>query len=112
MNSELERRVSFRMPFVTQVICRVREKDQKYRGALRDLSISSLYMELDVSPKIGSKCVVDIILEGEHSRLKIENVAGSIVRVDDSGAAVLFDQRLEWFALVPLYFQKKSTDLA
>jgi len=106
MDSVVERRVSFRMPCVTDVICHVDEKDKKYRGVLRELSITSLYMVLDDCPQMASKCVVDIVLEGEHSRLKIENISGSIIRVDDSGVAILFDERLEWFALAPLYFKK------
>jgi len=108
MDSVVERRVSFRMPVVTKVVCFVDEKDKQYRGILREFSITSLYIELDDCPQVGSKCVVDIVLEGQHSRLKIENIGASIIRVDDSGVAVLFDERLEWFALAPLYFQKMS----
>ncbi|RLC07955.1 MAG: hypothetical protein DRI24_24090 [Deltaproteobacteria bacterium] len=106
MSRSDERRVSFRMPFATEVICYVDELDKKYSGTLRDLSITSLFMEADDCPHIGCKCDIGIILEGEHSRLEIKNVSGSIVRSDDNGVAICFDERLEWFALVPLYFHK------
>ncbi len=106
MSQSAERRVSFRMPFATEVICHADELDKKYCGTLRDLSITSLFMEVDDSPHIGCRCHVNIILKGKHSRLEIKNIAGSIVRKDEDGVAVYFDERLEWFALVPLYFQK------
>jgi len=101
-----ERRVSFRMPFVAEMICYADELDKKYYGALRDLSITSLFMEVDDCPHVGCKCDISIILKGEHSRLEIKNVGGSIVRNDDDGVAICFDERFEWFSLIPLYFQK------
>ena len=106
MSQPAERRESFRMPFVTEVICYVDELDKKYGGTLRDLSITSLFMEADDCPDVGKKCNIDIILEGTNSRLEIKGVNGSVVRNDGDGVAISFDERLEWFALVPLYFQK------
>ena len=106
MSQPAERRESFRMPFATEVICYVGELDKKYKGTLRDLSITSLFMEADDCPDVGYKCNIDIILEGTNSRLEIKGVNGSVVRNDGDGVAISFDERLEWFALVPLYFQK------
>lgn len=106
MDQPVERRVSFRLPFVSKVICFVNETETNFFGTLRDMSISSLFMETDNYPDIGDTCNIDIVFEGESSRLKIENVKGSIVRSDEDGVAIRFDDRLEWFALVPLYFHK------
>jgi len=106
MSQPAERRESFRMPFVTEVICSVDELNKKYWGSLRDLSITSLFMEAEDCPDVGVKCSIEIILEGKHSRLEIKNIGGNIVRNDGDGVAVCFDERLEWFALVPLYYQK------
>ncbi len=101
MSQSAERRVSFRMPFATEVICHADELDKKYCGTLRDLSITSLFMEVDDSPHIGCRCHVNIILKGKHSRLEIKNVSGSIVRSDDNGVAICFDERLEMTVLFP-----------
>ncbi len=106
MSKSAERRVSFRMPFTTEVICHVDELDKKYCGTLRDLSITGLFVEMDDCPHAGCKCHINVILKGKQSRLEIKDVSGSIVRRDDDGVAIYFDERLEWFALVPLYFKK------
>jgi len=106
MSQSAERRVSFRMPFATEVICHVDELEKKYYGTLRDLSITSLFMEVNNCPHAGCKCHINIILKGKHSRLEIKDITGSIVRRDEDGVAIYFDERLEWFGMVPLYFQK------
>ena len=101
-----ERRVSVRMPFVSKGACWLPENGQKYSGTLRDISITGLFMEMKGGPAAGQKCSLDIVFEGEHSRLKIENVAGHIIRSEEEGIAVRFDNRLEWFILIPLYYRK------
>jgi len=101
-----ERRVSVRMLFVSKVSCRVAEFDRQIRGQLRDISITGLFMEMSDCPEVGQKCVIAITLEGEHSRLIIDDIGAVIIRRTEEGVAVRFDQRLEWFALIPLYFRK------
>ncbi len=49
---------------------------------------------------------IDIVFQGKHSRLLIEKVGGTIIRSTADGMAVRFDERLEWFVLIPLYFHK------
>jgi hypothetical protein len=44
------------------------------------------------------QCEVDIIVRGEKSHLKIEGMAGNVVRSDGEGAAMQFESWLEWFA--------------
>lgn len=106
MDKSDERRVSVRSPFVSKGCCTVHETDKKYSGTLRDISITGLFMEMDSCPDAGQKCDIEIIFEGAHSRLVIESVAGTVVRNDDDGVAIHFDERLEWFVLIPLYFHK------
>jgi hypothetical protein len=108
MDSVIERRESFRMPFSVEVICHVDDPGRKCSGKLRDLSISSLFMETDDCPHVDSKCTVDIILHGNHSSLKIEKVRGTVKRCDSDGVAVYFDERLEWLAVVPLYSRQNT----
>ncbi len=101
-----ERRISVRMPFVSEGYCIVHDTNRKYRGILRDISITGLFMEMDNGPEAGRKCEIEIIFQGKHSRLSIEDLGGVVSRKDEDGVAVRFDERLEWFVLIPLYFHK------
>lgn len=101
-----ERRISVRMPFVTEGFCIVHDMNRKYRGTLRDISITGLFMEMDNGPETGRKCEIEIVFKGKHSRLLIEDLSGLVSRNDENGIAVRFDERLEWFVLIPLYFHK------
>jgi len=106
MKPVIERRVSFRMPFAVSVICHVDDTGRKCSGTLRDLSINSLFVETGDCPQVDGRCTIDIILQGQYSSLKIEGVNGTVKRCDDDGVAVSFDERLEWFGVVPLYSQQ------
>lgn len=106
MDQSVEHRDSFRLPFTSKVICHVDTIDKKYRGTLRDMSMSGFFMETDDCPRVDDKCDIEIILEGKHSQLRIESLSGSIIRNTDDGVAVRLDELLEWFSLVPLYFHK------
>jgi len=96
------------MPFAANVIFHVDDPGKKCSGTLRDLSINSLFMETGDCPQVDSRCTIDIILQGRYSSLKIENVSGTVKRCDDDGVAVCFDERLEWFGVVPLYSQQMN----
>ncbi|MDK9707059.1 MAG: PilZ domain-containing protein [Desulforhopalus sp.] len=103
------RRKSFRMPFVTNISCYIKEIDAEFQGMLRDISITGLYGEVDGPPlTAGWTCNLSITFTGDHSRLVVEGVCGKIVRSETQGVAIEFDKRLEWFILVPLFFQKIS----
>lgn len=108
MRKVANRRTSFRMPFVSRLACRAKGSSQKHMGTLRDISINGLFVEMDQCPAVGSQCDVDIYFEGDHSRLVVENVTGIIVRSEPKGVAVKFNNRLEWFVLIPLFFHKIS----
>lgn len=103
------RRKSFRMPFVTNFTCHIRDIDTELHGILRNISITGLFGEVHAPPlTLGWTCNLSIVFTGDHSRLVVEGVGGKIVRSETQGVAIEFDKRLEWFILVPLFFQKSS----
>jgi len=106
MDNSGERRESVRTPFVVKGFCHLRKHDRKYAGMLRDISINGLFIELSACPRVGAECDMTIVFQGKHSRLVIENVGGCVVRSGEDGVAIRFDERLEWFVLIPLYFRK------
>ncbi len=108
MSIVANRRAAFRMPFVSRLVCYTKESNKKHSGILRDISINGLFMEMEECPAVGCQCHVDIYFEGTHSRLVVENVHGSVVRSEPRGVAIKFDNRLEWFVLIPLFFHKIS----
>ena len=104
MEQKVERQRSFRMPFNAEVICHVDENE--FQGTIRDLSVSGFYMETASNPPTASKCGIEIVINGDHSRLTIDNLNGLVKRSDEHGVGIEFDDRLEWVALVPIYFHK------
>ena len=104
MEQKVERQRSFRMPFNAEVICHVDENE--FQGKIRDLSVSGFYMETGDNPPAASKCDIEIVIKGNHSRLTIDNLSGLVKRSDQQGVGIEFDDRLEWVALVPIYFHK------
>lgn len=101
-----ERRASVRMPFISKGICYIDETKQQFSGTLRDISITGMFMKMKNCPPVGQKCRVEMILKGKHSRLMIEDVGGTVTRNDAEGVAIRFDELLEWFVLIPLYYHK------
>ena len=95
------------MPFDSRVHCHISSTPQKYNGSLRDISILGLFMECENIPAPGSRCELDIVVESQHSRLKIEDIHGKIIRTDTGGFAIRFDERLEWIAMVTLCSHKQ-----
>jgi len=105
-NKSDERRNSFRLPFNAKVICYIGPDNEKYIGQMHDISADGFSMKIDNCPDIGIKCGIEIIIDGTNSRLIIDKLNGKIIRKIDDGVAVCFDNKLEWLALVPIYFQK------
>ena len=104
MSQPVERRGSFRLPFISSATCHVELIDKKYNGKLRDLSENGIFMETDDYLDVGNQCDIEIFLEGEDNNLNINNISGRILRRDKNGVAICFDERLKWFSLVRLYF--------
>ncbi|WP_319547512.1 PilZ domain-containing protein [Desulfogranum marinum] len=101
-----DRRKAFRMPFNADVVCRDKKTGIAYQGRLKDISALGVFIEASDPPPVGSVCELEIALQGSSSRLVIDKLKGTIVRHVNSGMAIRFDDRLEWIALVPIYFHK------
>lgn len=106
MNRTPDRREAFRLGFTPRAECRLRESNNIYTGTIRDISMVSLFLTMDDSTPLAGDCLVRIILESEHSRLLIENLEGTIIRNDEQGIAIQFKERLEWFQVVPLCYNR------
>jgi len=104
MNQSSERRKSSRMSIPSLITCRLKMGEQHCQGSLRDMSVTGLYIELEDQLPAACPCEIEMVLKGEHSRLKIEGLKGSVIRCDRDGAAIRLDDRMEWFALVSSYF--------
>jgi len=101
-----ERRKSYRLPFNAKVVCSIKPDNQVYPGTINDISADGFSMKADSCPSIGSKCDIEIIIEGTNSRLKIDQLSGDVVREISDGVSVVFEKKLEWLSLVPIYFKK------
>ncbi len=105
MNALNERRKAARLKVNSSIKCFLKVVDGEYSGLLRDMSVTGLYMKLKDPGQPTGTCEVEIVLDGDNSRLKIE-CQGNIVRHDEEGVAVHFHSRLEWFPIVATYFQR------
>ena len=106
MHTTEERRSATRLLFNPRVYCELREDGREFCGTIRDISMHGLFLTTDNEISATGPCDVQIVLEGNHSELEINNLAGTIVRNDEQGIAICFDNKLEWFSIVPIYFKK------
>jgi len=109
MSEFKERRAAFRMDVLSKAICRLQLETETISGPIRDISIAGLYIETTAKPAVGSRYGVEIVLSGRHSEMVIGAMTAEVVRCDDNGLAIRFDDRFEWFAMVPLYFNTSSS---
>lgn len=101
-----EKRDAVRMPFSPRAYCELKDSGKEFCGTIRDISMLGLFIMLEGDNDLSGSCDIQIVLEGQHSELEINNLSGKIIRVDGDGVAIRLDERLEWFAIVPLYFRK------
>lgn len=106
-----ERRSSYRLPFVSSFLCRTIGEDLVVSGRLQNVSITGCSGVLETPLPVGTSCSLHIIFQGDHSRLNVEGISSRIIRSSAEGVAVRFDHRLEWFVLIPLFYQKICGDL-
>ena len=97
-----------RLPFTPQAFVQLQDDGTEFAGFIRDISLLSLYMEVDGAEELTGECDIQIVLEGEHSEMEINNVRGYIIRSDPKGLAIRFDEPFEWIAVVPALFRKYS----
>lgn len=106
MQKTAERRNAVRLPFSPRAYCEMRDDGREFCGTIRDISMQSIFVIADNGNDMSGSCDIQIVIEGNHSELEINNLTGTIVRNDDDGVAIRLDNKLEWFAIVPLYFHK------
>ena len=101
-----EKRKLIRLPFTPRAYCQLQDGGREFAGVIRDVSLLSLYMELEGSEDLTGECDNQIVLEGRHSEMEINNLSGYIIRSDEKGLAIRFDEPFEWIAVVPALFKK------
>ncbi len=101
-----EKRKLIRLPFTPRAYCQLQDGGREFAGVIRDVSLLSLYMELEGSEDLTGECDIQIVLEGRHSEMEINNLSGYIIRSDEKGLAIRFDEPFEWIAVVPALFKK------
>ena len=83
------------------------EEQRLFRDLVHDFVAKELKpraRETDEKAEPGSGFDIEIVLSGRYSQMILGSMTGKVVRTDDHGLAITFDQRFEWFAMVPLYF--------
>lgn len=106
-----ERRKLIRLPFTPRAYCQLQDGGKEFAGVIRDISLLSLYMELEGAEDLTGECDIQIVLEGRHSEMEINSLSGYIIRSDKNGLAIRFDEPFEWIAVVPALFKKFPKEL-
>lgn len=101
-----DKRTLTRLPFTPQAFVQLQDDGREFAGFIRDISLLSLYMEVDNAKQLSGECDIQIVLEGEYSEMEINNLKGYIIRSDPNGLAIRFDEPFEWIAVVPALFRK------
>ncbi len=100
---EEERRTNLRTPFFTDVILKSEVFDCAIAADLVNISINGMLVQGGQVLPVGTECIAEIQVTGNHSRLSIGEIRGTVVRLDQQGAAIRFAARLEWFVLFTVY---------
>lgn len=108
--SSKDRRESFRMEDVSKATCYLNNQTGNYQGSLRNLSMAGFFLETGNKPEVSENYGIEIILEGNHSRLVVDNISGIVTRSEDEGVAVEFTEKFEWLALVPIFYQENNNN--
>lgn len=103
MNSE-ERRESFRLVDVSKASCNLMDGSDRIQGTLKNLSRSGFFIETDRLPEVSKSYDIEIVLQGSHSRMVVDNLSGTVTRADSEGVAVEFSESFEWLVLAPIFF--------
>lgn len=104
MSSE-ERRDSYRMANISKASCTLFDESSRYQGTLINLSRTGFLVQTDGQPPISKQYGIEIVLEGGHSRLVVDNLNGVVTRHEEDGVAVEFSETFEWLVLVPIFYQ-------
>ena len=103
MNSD-ERRESYRLVDLSKATCNLIDGDDHIQGTLKNLSRSGFFIEVDRQPEVSKNYGIEIVLQGSHSRLVVDDLFGVVTRADEEGVAVEFSKSFEWLVLAPIFF--------
>ncbi|MBW6520452.1 MAG: PilZ domain-containing protein [Desulfoarculaceae bacterium] len=103
MGEKRERRECTRTPFLADVILRSELTAAGVKADLLNISISGMFVRVDQLLPVGTPCTIEIIVAGTHSRLRLEDIEGTVVWQDELGVALHFTFRMEWFVLFKVY---------
>lgn len=104
-----ERRDSVRLDFVSDVIVRTDDGSKTIKGELVNLAIGGLALRTPSELKVGTPCIVTILIKDNFSQLVIKDVAGEIVRCKGGEIGLKFQHRFEWLALFHVYHTKSGS---
>jgi hypothetical protein len=97
-------RLDFKLP--VEVFCA--GTGNRVHGIMVNLSVHGMLVEVPsdiiaLPSTITGECKVKIVFPGKGSRLMIDQLRSSIVRVEDNMIAIKFNEPLEWFLLFNVY---------
>ncbi|MGI9570813.1 MAG: PilZ domain-containing protein, partial [Desulfobulbia bacterium] len=99
-----ERRESYRLVELSKATCNLIDGDDRIQGTLKNLSRSGIFIEADRQPDVSKQYGIEIVLQGSHSRLVVDDLYGVVTRADEEGVAVEFSKSFEWLVLAPIFF--------
>lgn len=99
-----ERRESYRINNVSKATCTLAGNDGPIQGTVKSMSRKGFFLETDEKFEILKTYPMEIVLQGVHSRLVVDNIEGTITRQDHDGVAVDFTKPFEWLVLAPIFF--------
>ncbi len=86
-----ERRLNLRVPFVTEVNITALDGSGRVTTQMsKDISMRGLYCFTDSPLPEGTRCLIEIVLTGTSTELKIR-IEGHVVRSEPDGMALYFD---------------------
>ena len=103
MGQEREKRLCTRTPFITDVTLRLGDVDTAIEADLLNISMSGMFIRIDQVIPVGTPCTIEIRVTGNHSRLRLEDIQGEVVRQDEQGVAIQFVSKMEWFVIFKIY---------
>ena len=103
-----DRRDSYRMADVSKAVCYLINETNRFQGTLRNLSMAGFFLETEENPDISKQYTIEIVLEGKHSRLVVDNLRGVVTRSEGDGVAVEFTEKFEWLVLAPIFYQENK----
>jgi len=95
---------------VSKAACYLTNGSNRFEGTLRNLSRAGFFLETAAKPEVLQTYGIEIVLEGNHSRLVVDNLSGVVTRGEDDGVAVEFSENFEWLVLAPIFYQESKME--